>query len=152
MPCGNVSVEQDGVGVLRFLVALALVMAAQAAAAATLTVHVTAIDKKGGILRVSLYDQAGWTRDEDTPLASANVPAVMPVTTVTLKDLKPGVYGIKLFQDFNSNGKFDQNFLGLPLERYGFSRDARPFLSQPSFDRTKFTVGDGDSEITITLQ
>jgi uncharacterized protein (DUF2141 family) len=132
--------------------AMALVMAAQAAAAANLTVHVTAIDKKGGILRVSLYDQTGWSKDEDTPIASANVPAAMPETTVVLRDLKPGVYGVKLFQDFNGNGKFDQNFLGIPLERYGFSRDARPFLSQPAFDRAKFTVGEGDSEITIKLQ
>lgn len=130
---------------------LAILLAPQAAAAA-LTVHIDAIDKKGGTLRVSLYDAASWSKDEDTPVASANVPAVMPRTTVTLKDIKPGVYGIKLFQDFNNNGRFDQNFLGLPLERFGFSRDAAPRLSQPSFERTKFTVGDSDSEITIKLQ
>ena len=46
------------------------------AVAATLTVHVTDIDKKGGIFRLSLYDQSGWSKDEDTPIASANVPAV----------------------------------------------------------------------------
>lgn len=125
---------------------------AQAALAVTLTVHVTAIDKKGGILRVSLYDKDGWSKDEDTPVASANVPAVMPETTITLEGIKPGIYGVKLFQDANSNGKFDQNFIGLPLERYGFSRDARPFLSQPGFDRTKFTIGETDAEITIRLQ
>ncbi|GAA0576564.1 DUF2141 domain-containing protein [Rhizomicrobium electricum] len=139
---------------MKALAAAFLMMAlpVQSGLAATLTVHVSAIDKKGGTLRVSLYDQAGWDKDDDTPIASANVPAAMPVTTVTLKDIKPGVYGIKLFQDYNNNGRFDQNFLGLPLERYGFSRDAAPRLSQPSFDRTKFTVGDGDNEITIRLQ
>jgi uncharacterized protein (DUF2141 family) len=141
---------------LEFLVralsaALFLVLAA-AANAATLTVTVTAIDAKGGTLRVSLYDAAGWTKDDDTPLASANVPAVMPETTVTLDNIKPGVYGIKLFQDFNNNGKFDQNFFGLPLERYGFSRDAKPFLSQPGFDKAKFTVTEGDNALTIRLQ
>jgi len=131
-----------------FLVALPV----QAGLAATITVHVTDIDKKGGILRVSLYDQSGWSKDEDTPTASANVSAVMPENTFTLTDIKPGVYGIKLFQDANNNGRFDQNFLGLPLERYGFSHDIRPFLSQPSFHRTKFTVTDGSNEITIRLQ
>jgi len=122
------------------------------AMAATLTVHVTDIDKKGGVLRLSLYDQSGWSKDEDTPIASANVPAVMPATTVILPDIKPGVYAIKLFQDANDNGKFDQNFIGMPLERYGFSRDARPFLSAPGFSHTKFTVTDGANEITIRLQ
>ena len=124
----------------------------QAALAATLTVHVTDIDKKGGTLRLSLYDQSGWSKDEDTPIASANVPAAMPETTVILTDIKPGVYGIKLFLDATNNGRFDQNFLGMPLERYGFSRDARPFLSQPGFKRTQFTVTDGSNEITIRLQ
>lgn len=119
---------------------------------ATLTVHVQNIDKKGGTLRVSLYDALGWVKDEDTPIASANVPAVMPVTTVVLKDVAPGTYGIKLFQDYNNNEKFDQNFIGLPLERYGFSRDAKPVLSTPGFDRTKFVVPESGAEITIHLQ
>lgn len=136
----------------RWLVFGVVVLSMAAADAATLTVRVTDIDKKGGTLRVSLYDAVGWTRDDDTPLASANVPAVMPETTVTLDNIKPGVYGIKLFQDYNSNGKFDQNFLGLPLERFGFSRDAKPFLSQPGFDKAKFTVTEGANAIVIRLQ
>ena len=130
----------------------ALFLLAQTAGAATLTVHVKNVDPKGGTLRVSLYDAAGWTKDDDTPLASANVPAKAPETAVTLKDIKPGVYGVKLYQDTNNNEKFDQNFFGLPLERYGFSRDAKPVLSTPGFERTKFTIGEGDTEISITLQ
>lgn len=123
-----------------------------AAGAATLTVTVKHIDPNGGILRVSLYDEFTWSKSEDEPLASANVPVVVPETIVTLNDIRPGVYGIKMFQDTNSNGKFDQNFLGFPLERYGFSRDARPFLSEPPFDLAKFTVHEGDNAITIHLQ
>ena len=123
-----------------------------AAQAATLAVTVKNIDPKGGTLRVSLYDEFTWFKSEDDPLMSENVPAAAPETLVTFKDVKPGVYGIKLFQDANDNGKFDQNFFGLPLERYGFSRDARPILSEPGFNRTKFTIHDGDNAITIHLQ
>jgi len=137
---------------MRVLSAVSALLLVTAVHAATLTVTVQAVGPKGGILRLSLYDEAGWTKDDDTPLYSANVPAVVPETVVTFADVKPGVYGIKLFQDANSNGKFDQNFIGLPLERFGFSRDARPFLSQPGFDRTRFTVGDGDTAIAIHLQ
>ncbi len=136
---------------MRFFL-ITLLLLTQMAGAATLTVHVTDIDRKGGILRLSLYDPSGWSKDEDTPVASANVPAVLPETVVTLTDIKPGVYGIKLFQDANNNGRFDQNFLVMPLERYGFSRDARPFLSQPGFARTRFTVTEGSNEIIIRLQ
>jgi uncharacterized protein (DUF2141 family) len=136
----------------RFLSAAVLALMPVAASAATLTIKVDDISPKGGVLRVSLYDEPSWSKDEDTPLASANVPAVSPETVVTLANVQPGVYGVKTYQDANGNGKFDQNFLGLPLERYGFSRDARPFLSQPGFDRAKITVTDGANEITIHLQ
>jgi uncharacterized protein (DUF2141 family) len=120
--------------------------------AATLTVHVGNISPKGGTLRLSLYDEFTWSSTVDDPISSANVPAVGPQTTVVLRDLKPGVYAVKSYQDANNNDKFDQNFIGLPLERYGFSHDAKPFLSEPSFDRTCFTLKDGDNEITIHLQ
>jgi len=133
------------------LLGLALLTLAPAAAA-TLTVEVANIDPKGGTLRLSLYDEFAWSAAADEPQASANIPAMAPETTVTFKEVKPGVYGIKCYQDANDNGKFDQNFLGLPLERYGFSRDARPFLSEPGFNRTKFIVGDGDNKIVIHLQ
>jgi len=132
---------------------LALILAMPLAAqAATLSITVKNVDAKGGVLRVSLYDEFTWFKSEDDPLMSQNVPAVAPETVVTFRDVKPGVYGVKLFQDTNDNGEFDRNFIGLPLERYGFSRDARPILSEPGFDRTRFTVHDGDNVITIHLQ
>ena len=80
------------------------------------------------------------------------VPAVQPETTVTFKDIAPGVYGLKSYQDANRNGKFDQNWLGWPLERYGFSRDARPRLSEPGFARTKFMLPDVETVLVIHLQ
>jgi uncharacterized protein (DUF2141 family) len=136
------------------LSAFALLLAAMpvCASAATLTITVENISKKGGILHVALYDEATWPNDEATPIADAAVPVMLPWTVVTLKDLRPGIYGLKSYQDANRNGKFDQNWIGMPLEPYGFSRDARPFLSEPGFDRTKFTLSDGANEIVIHLQ
>jgi uncharacterized protein (DUF2141 family) len=138
--------------VLRKLVSVLVLLVPFAAQAATLTIKVENVGAKGGILSLSLYDESAWSKEPDAPLASANVPAVAPETIVTLTDIKPGVYGVKTFQDANRNGKFDQGFLGIPLERFGFSRDARPFLSAPGFDRTRFTIVDGENEIVIHLQ
>jgi uncharacterized protein (DUF2141 family) len=123
-----------------------------AASAATLTVRVENIDKKGGILHVALYDEASWKNDDATPIADSEVEAVAPETIVTLSGIAPGVYGLKSYQDANRNGKFDQNWIGLPLERYGFSNDAHPILSEPGFNRTKFTITEGDNQISIHLQ
>ena len=137
---------------LRILLVALLALMPLAASAATLTIKVENIDQKGGILRLSLYDEASWSNDASEPIVSANVPAVFPETIVVFKDVAPGLYGVKTYQDANRNQKFDQNFIGLPLERYGFSNDARPFLSAPGFSRTKFTVSDGGNLIAIHLQ
>ena len=56
-------------------------------------------------------------------------------------DLPPGVYAVNAFHDENNNGKFATNFIGLPLEGYGFSNDVRPnLLSAPSFNKAAFEL------------
>ena len=137
---------------MRVFLSALLALLPLAASAATLTVRVENIGNKGGVLRLSLYDEASWSNDNSEPIASADVPAVPPEITVVFKDIAPGVYGVKTYQDANRNGKFDQNWLGWPLERYGFSRDAHPRLSEPGFGRTKFTLSDGENAIVIHLQ
>ncbi|MDE2111006.1 MAG: DUF2141 domain-containing protein [Alphaproteobacteria bacterium] len=136
----------------RLLLAALMVLMPLAASAATLTVRVEKINKKGGDLHVALYNEVLWPNDDAKPIADRIVPAVAPETSVVFEHVAPGVYGVKTYQDINRNGRFDQNWLGLPEEPYGFSGDARPILSEPGFNRTKFTVSDGDNEIVIHLQ
>jgi uncharacterized protein (DUF2141 family) len=69
-----------------------------------------------------------------------------------LKDLKPGIYAIKTFQDENKNEKMDFDWFGIPTERFGFSNDAKPKFQQPSFDQAKFQIKPGENETTITLR
>jgi uncharacterized protein (DUF2141 family) len=137
---------------MRIFLAALMALLPLTAAAATLTVKVENIGNKGGVLRLSLYDEASWSNDNSEPIVSANVPAVPPETAVVFKGIAPGVYGVKTYQDANRNGKFDQNWMGWPLERFGFSRDARPLFSAPGFDRAKFTLSDGETAIVIHLQ
>jgi uncharacterized protein (DUF2141 family) len=77
---------------------------------------------------------------------------VSPETIATFKAVKPGVYGLKLFQDENRNGRFDFTWLGLPAERYGLSNDARPLFSEPGSSRTRFKLSAGANTITVHLQ
>jgi len=69
-----------------------------------------------------------------------------------LRDVPPGVYAIETYQDLNDNDQMDTTWLGLPLEPFGFSLDATPFLSKPSFDAVKFTLAPGDNSQTLHLQ
>lgn len=119
---------------------------------ATLTIRVEDVSPKGGDVRVALYNRSSWEGEEGEPVAGAVVPARMGETIAVLHNLRPGVYGVKLFQDYNRNGEFDFTWIGLPAESYGFSNDARPTFRQPGFDRTKFTLTPGPRTITVHLQ
>lgn len=120
--------------------------------AANLTIQVENVLPAGGIVRLGLYDAARYPDDDSKPIASADVPAVAGTTPVTLHGIPPGVYAVQAFQDVNANDKMDTAWLGLPLEPFGFSQDARPFLSKPSFDQVKFNLGAGDNTIVLHLQ
>ena len=132
--------------------ALATGAAWSAPTTATLTIRVENVLPAGGTLRLGLYTAALYPDDESKPVASADVPAVAPETTIVLHNIPPGVYAIQTFQDVNSNNKMDTSWLGLPLEPFGFSLDATPFLSKPSFDAVKFTLAPGDNSQTLHLQ
>jgi len=119
---------------------------------ATLVVHVHNLSPKGGVLRLGLYDQARYPDDDAAPVASADVRAEQGDNVITLTNLPPGTYAIQTFQDINANNKMDTSWLGLPQEPFGFSRDAQPHLSKPSFGRVKFEVIQGLNVQVLHLQ
>lgn len=136
-------------------IAAALVLAlfqgaALAQARATLSVTVQGV-VPGGMIRLGVYDRAGYARD-DNPVAFADVPAKAGETVVQLGNIPPGDYGVMVYQDVNGNGRVDNNFIGIPREPYGFSRNAKPFLSKPGFDDVKFTLAPGENSQTLRLQ
>jgi uncharacterized protein (DUF2141 family) len=118
---------------------------------ATLIVRIGNVAPRG-IVRLGLYTETEYPKDNAAWIASADVPAVGGETVVTLQNIPAGTYAIEVYQDLNSNGKMDRNFLGLPKEPYGFSRDARPRLSKPDFSRVKFDVGPGENTQSLHLQ
>jgi len=119
---------------------------------ADLTIKVENVLPSGGILRLGVYDEKLYPNDDSTPIASANVTAVAGETVITLHGLPPGIYAIETFQDVNANGKMDTSWIGLPLEPFGFSQDATPFLSKPSFAEVKFTLAAGENDQVVHLQ
>jgi len=119
---------------------------------AILVVHVEGISPKGGTLRLGLYDEARYPDDDSAPVASADVKAEIGDNVITLTNIPPGTYAIQSFQDINSNNKMDTSWFGLPLEPFGFSRDAQPRFSKPRFSAVKFDVVAGMNVQTLHLQ
>jgi len=55
-------------------------------------------------------------------------------------NLEPGIYGLTLLDDENSNGKMEYNFIGIPKEGFGFSDYYHTGITKPKLDAFKFTI------------
>lgn len=67
------------------------------------------------------------------------------------EDIAPGSYALAVVHDENMNGKLDVNWLGIPIEGYGFSNDASALLGAPSFSAASFPYNGQNLEMTLGL-
>ncbi len=58
--------------------------------------------------------------------------------TCSFKGLRPGKYAIAFIHDENNNHLLDKSKLGIPIEGYGASRDARQPFGPPKFEDAAF--------------
>jgi uncharacterized protein (DUF2141 family) len=118
-----------------------------------IVVIITGLRSDNGLVGVALYAQNSRWPEPHGFMADCDARIVNRVGTCVLTGIRPGsYYAIAVTHDENRNGRFDQGFLGIPLEGYGFSRDARPFLSAPSFDACKFLYRGGEMPVRIRMQ
>ncbi len=78
------------------------------------------------------------------------VPATAPSTSLCIWLPAPGTYAVAIYQDINSNGKFDVGTFG-PKEPYGFSNNPRILFSKPSYDKVKFQATGAETTLHIRL-
>jgi len=65
--------------------------------------------------------------------------------------VEPGRYALAIFHDLNGNDILDKNFVGIPKEPYGFSKNFRPRFSAPSFENCAFDLPANGSTISVKM-
>ena len=115
-----------------------------ASSGAPLTVVVGNVRSNVGRVHVALCPQKAFLKT-DCPL-EASAPAQPGSTSVTIANVPPGEWAAQAFQDENGNKKVDQNFIGIPKEGVGFSRDAKIVMSPPKWRDAMF-VHDGKPQV-----
>ncbi|MBL8557648.1 MAG: DUF2141 domain-containing protein [Hyphomonadaceae bacterium] len=151
-------------GVLSITVIAALALAAprpataEAAApvvaeapASSIALTVRNVRPGAGPVRVVLFDSEGGWKGEARPVRGENIDAAGAEVAVTFTGLKPGVYGVKLFQDIDGDGRMGANPFGVPTEPYAFSNDAPVRFGPPNWQAAQFTVAPGVVAHSITL-
>lgn len=118
-----------------------------------LQIHVSGIKSGKGNITLMLYGD----RDEDflkkgKRLDRLRVPAKKGDVSVCMPLPAPGSYAISLYHDEDANKKLTRNFLGLPTEGYGFSRDAAVSYRLPQLDEAVFTAMPDDTQVHIRMR
>ncbi|MBL8685144.1 MAG: DUF2141 domain-containing protein [Myxococcales bacterium] len=119
---------------------------------ATVIATVVGLRNNNGLLDFGLYQSNYWLQDRGR-LVRCRVRITNRTATCAMNVPAAGTYAIAFGHDENTNGRVDQGFLGIPLEGYGFSNDARPVLSPPSFEACRFAHrGNGAVSVRMTAQ
>lgn len=117
--------------------------------AADLRVEVRGITHDGGKIMMALIDQT--ENFPNKPAKSLMVDATPPAAHGVFTSLPPGEYAVSIYHDENGNGKLDTNLINIPIEQYGFSRDARGKFGPPSFADAAFKLENTGLSIVINL-
>lgn len=103
-----------------------------------LEVTIKNIKEVKGTIRVALYNNE---KDFLEKFVEGKIIKVSgKEAKVVFENLKPGDYAVSAFHDENENEKLDSGFMGIPLEPYGFSNDARGTFGPPSFEKAKVSI------------
>ncbi len=132
-----------------YLCSLVIFMSMVGAAwAADVTVTVTNTINNRGHLLASLCDKEGFPAKCTQRM---RVAAVKGAVVLSFKGVPPGTYAITVIHDENDDGKLSFDAAGIPIEGYGFSRDAIGRRGPPKFEDAALTVEEGANAFDITL-
>jgi len=104
-----------------------------------------------GKVMIAVYDSPqGWNAGKPVRVAQADAADAAPGAKIVA--LPPGAYAVRAFQDVDGDGKMGKNPFGLPVEPYGFSRDAVGNMGPAAFDDAAFEVKAGANAQTMHLK
>ena len=126
----------------------------EGSAQAKVVAEVVNFENNKGVCRACIFNNAASFNGEGgEPLKCVQVQVRNKTALVSFEGLQHGTYAIFLFHDMNSNNKMDKNFLGIPKEGYGASKNKLPFANAPNFNENKFTLENGASlQLKIRLR
>ncbi|MEO1448598.1 MAG: DUF2141 domain-containing protein [Bacteroidota bacterium] len=105
--------------------------------------------QQGGNISAGLFQEAHFPevgkqfRGEVRPVSASKM-------EIYFTKIPPGAYALAVFQDVDADSELDANFLGLPTEPIGFSRDAKIRFGPPDFADAQINLQAGET-LTIPI-
>ena len=107
-----------------------------------LHIKITDIEEPSGRIQIGLYNHPDDFPTDGKEYKIIYLQVDGDEVEHTIKGLPQGAYALAFYHDTNMDSVCNLNFLGIPKEGYGFSRNYRPKLRAPVFEETVITVGD----------
>lgn len=118
-----------------------------------IVVTMTGLRNDHGMVLMGLYDAPSRWPQATGALMNCRAPIRGDEAVCVFEPLRAGAdYAVAGQHDENGNGAFDTNVLGLPLEGYAFTNDARPLLAAPAWDECKVRFEGGALQLRIRAQ
>lgn len=117
-----------------------------------LVVRLKGVAEKQGTLEIALCKSPEEWKGEKAYFKTAHIAATAGMVEYVFDDLADGEYAIKAFQDKNDNRILDKDFMGVPLEGYGFSTSAPALFGPPPYHKAAFRFKGPAMTLEITLK
>ena len=106
---------------------------------------------KGQVLCALFSSAADFPKNSDKAIAHAKSRISEGHAVCEFPGVTPGRYAVSVFHDENSNGKMDTNFVGIPREGVGASKNARGHFGPPKFEDGAFRYPGGCLDLAVTI-
>lgn len=131
---------------------IALPSFAQVVQNTQLTVEIDELRNQQGQVCLSLFASGkGFPSNGAEAVQNRCVAITVMPLFVTFENLQPGSYAVAILHDANSDNKANRNFLGIPLEGFGFSRNPITRTGPPKFNDAVVMVAGPSTNIQIQL-
>jgi uncharacterized protein (DUF2141 family) len=116
-----------------------------------LTVNVSNLESPNAPVVMGIYGTQNKFPDAKDQLKEYRFKPKNGKLTAKIEDLTYGEFALAIYQDVNSDGKIDKNFIGIPEEPYGFSNNYKPTVKAPSFKDCRFEYNEQTNTVNISL-
>ncbi len=115
-------------------------------------VQVHGVRNDRGNITFALYgDNPGDFLAKGKKILKQRVPATRGTVAFCVSVPQAGAYAAAVYHDENGNGKFDRNWIGIPVEGAGFSNNPALLVGPPSHAQAAFKVSSGRTRVEIRL-
>jgi len=105
----------------------------------SISINVSNIRNSKGTVKWAVFKDASKFNSKEGYADAGSVVSKKGDVVINTKNIPDGTYAISVYHDENNNSDVDFNFLGLPVEGFGFSQNPRIYFGPPKYTECTFT-------------